>query len=107
MSESKQMKRSLWISCFILLIVGGVLSATPNVRSWFHERLPFLGINGPQIQEQNPVVDAKDSIPLVNIDLPRSGEPSILQSQNSTGGYEGEVRLAKNKMDGQIYAAKV
>jgi len=90
------MKRSLWIGCFILLIAGGALSATPYVRSWFHERLPFLGINGPQKQEQNPsAVDARVSIPLVNIDLPRSGEPSILQSQNSTGGSEGEVRLAQ------------
>ena len=90
------MKRSLWIGCFILLIAGGALSATPYVRSWFHERLPFLGINGPQNQEQNPsAVDATVSIPLVNIDLPRSGEASILESQNSTGGSEGEVRLAQ------------
>ena len=89
------MKRSLWISCFILLIVGGVLSATPNVRSWFHERLPFLGINGPQIQEQNPVVDAKDSIPLVNIDMPRSDESPVIQYQNSAIGSYNEVQLAQ------------
>jgi multidrug efflux pump subunit AcrA (membrane-fusion protein) len=96
MSESKQMKRSLWISCFILLIVGGVLSATPNVRSWIHERLPFLGINGPQIQEQNALaVDAKDSIPLVNIDMPRSDESPIIQSQNSAIGSYSEVQLAQ------------
>jgi multidrug efflux pump subunit AcrA (membrane-fusion protein) len=96
MSESKQMKRSLWISCFILLIVGGVLSATPNVRSWFHERLPFLGINGPRIQEQNTLaVDAKDSIPLVNIDMPRSDESPIIQSPNSAIGSYGEVQLAQ------------
>jgi multidrug efflux pump subunit AcrA (membrane-fusion protein) len=96
MSESKQMKRSLWIGCVILLIVGGALSATPIVRSWFHERLPFLGINGVQIQEQpQSAMDAKDSLPLVNIDMPRGVEVPLIQSPISSSGFESKVQHAQ------------
>lgn len=89
------MKRSLWIGSVVLLTMVGAFSATPGVRSWFHERFPQLGINGPQQAQSQPPELEGHALPLVNIDLPKGDVGSLSPTQPSPIGFDGEVRLAQ------------
>lgn len=77
--------KKVWTGCALFVAVGGALCAVPSVRDWFHDQLPWLGING-------SVGTAIDTTTVPYVDAVPSGNSArIMASYASHSNYENGV----------------
>ncbi|AMV34846.1 macrolide transporter subunit MacA [Pirellula sp. SH-Sr6A] len=70
-AQNIDMKKSIWVACATVAIVGGLAFAIPSVRNWIDQAVPSLGINGYRAGN-----DSQND--------PLTGQPSTLASNSNT-----------------------